>query len=207
MNTEKDPGSPEIWEKRWAKAGGRKESATVLGRLMFGAKKRALKKILSRIGPGTMIEIGCGLGYTGEAFRRAGFDYLGIDASPTAVAVCRKRGLNVELRNLDEVAGVFDLVASDGLLEHLLNFEPPAVQMMSLSRRYVLLIQPNHDSLTGKTLAFLAEILRSRTNVFEYNYRIGDFIRVFDRHGFGLKKNVGVFLNVFRLLLFEKESA
>ncbi len=37
-------------------------------------------------------------------------------------------------------------------------------------------IQPNHDSFWGKTLAYLAELLRGRENVFEYNYRIKDFV-------------------------------
>jgi len=203
MDPENDPGSPEVWERRWART-GRRGGATPVARLMFRSKGRALRKVLSRIRPATMIEVGCGLGYTGKVFRDAGLDYFGIDASPTAVALCRSRGLNVEQKELENVAGVFDLVASDGLLEHSLNFELPALQMMRLSRNYVLLIQPNHDSPTGKTLAFFAEIFRGRTNVHEYNYRIGDFIRTFERHGFRLIESVPVFLNVFRLLLFEK---
>ena len=68
----------------------------------------------------------------------------------------------------------------------------------------MLLIQPNHDSFRGKTLAYLAELIRGDENVFEYNYRIKDFIDVFHRNGFQIVNNYPVFFNVFRLLLFRK---
>jgi hypothetical protein len=75
---------------------------------------------------------------------------------------------------------------------------------MRISRRYVLLIQPNHDSFVGKTLAYLSEILKGGKNVYEYNYRIIDFISIFAADGFKIVKNEKIFLDVFRLLLFEK---
>ena len=76
---------------------------------------------------------------------------------------------------------------------------------------YVLLgwlkkIQPNHDSFWGKTLAYLAELLRGRENVFEYNYRIKDFISVFENNGFKITENYPIFCDVFRLLLFKKHE-
>jgi 2-polyprenyl-3-methyl-5-hydroxy-6-metoxy-1,4-benzoquinol methylase len=195
----------EIWEKRW-KGSGSAPRLTWLGRRMIAAKIRALKKILAGIDAVRMIEIGCGLGDTGQAFREAGLDYRGIDISATAVARSRSRGLHVEEKSLEEVEGTFDLVASDGLLEHILDFEKSAREMMRLSQNYVLLIQPNHDSLTGKTLAFLSEIFRKRANVFEYNYRIEDFLRVFERNGFVLVANRSIFGDVFRLLLFRRKA-
>lgn len=90
------------------------------------------------------------------------------------------------------------------MLEHFINFEPYARHMMRISRKYVLLIQPNHDSFWGKTLVYLSEILRRNDNIYEYNYRIMDFIGVFNRNGFSLEQNRPVFLDVFRLLLFKK---
>ena len=108
------------------------------------------------------------------------------------------------LRKMEDVKEQYDLVSSDGMLEHFLNFEPYAQHLMRISRRYVLLIQPNHDSFCGKTLAYLSELLRGDANVFEYNYRIRDFISVFSRYGFEIAKNSPIFFDVFRLLLFRK---
>jgi hypothetical protein len=85
-----------------------------------------------------------------------------------------------------------------------LNFEPYARLLMNISNNYVLLIQPNHDSFCWKTLAYLAELIRGRENVFEYNYRIKDFINVFQNNGFEITKNYPIFRDVFRLLLFKK---
>jgi len=204
MATEPDPA--EIWEKRWASA-GRGLGLTWLGRRMQRAKARALRLVLGDLERGAMIEIGCGMGHTGLVFRDAGFDYLGIDVSPTAVAISRSRGLRAERMGIEDVRDAFSLVASDGLLEHVLHFEPLAREMMRISRRYVLLIQPNHGSLPGKVLPFLSEIFRGRANVLEYNYRIEDFVRAFERNGFAFRRSVPVFADVFRALLFERRDA
>jgi SAM-dependent methyltransferase len=194
---ERDPA--ETWERRWAKGG-----LTWLGRRMLRAKARGLREALSGMEPGSMIEIGCGLGHTGLVFREAGFEYFGIDISPTAVSVSRSRGLRVERTDLRDVTGAFDLVASDGLLEHALDFEPLARDMMRISRRRVLLIQPNHGSLPGSLLAKLSEIFRGRTNVREYDHSIEDFVRVFAAGGYILVRSDPLFADVFRLLLFER---
>ncbi len=73
---------------------------------------------------------------------------------------------------------------------------------MRLARRYVLIIQPNHASIMGKTLPYLAELIRGDDIVLEYNYRIGDFIDIFQRNGFDIRENIPVFMDVFRILLF-----
>jgi hypothetical protein len=146
------------------------------------------------------------LGHTGLVFRNAGLEYFGIDISPTAVRVSRSRGLRAEQMDLRDVRGMFDLVASDGLLEHALDFEPLARDMMRISRRHILLIQPNHGSAPGKLLARLSEIFRGRTNVREYDHPLEDFIRVFAAGGFALVRDVPVFADVFRLLLFERRT-
>jgi len=196
----------EVWKKRWRGAAGRR-AVTPLGKWMFRSKSRALRKILGTVSVRTAIEIGCGFGYTLSAIRKAGIDAVGIDISPEAVSACARQGLPVRQKDLAEVEERYDLVSSDGLLEHFLNFQPVAERLMGISREYVLLIQPNHDSLAGKILALLAEILRRGVNVHEYNYRIRDFVGVFERGGFRLVRNVPVFADVFRLLVFRKDGS
>ncbi|MFH1654809.1 MAG: methyltransferase domain-containing protein [Pseudomonadota bacterium] len=191
------------WDKRWD-GSQEKERLTILGRKMFNAKEHILKKVLDDIQIRTVVEVGCGLGHTLRIFHDAGYECEGIDISPEAVAVCRKKRLNATLMNLDAMDRQFDLVSSDGMLEHFLNFEPYAEHLVRISRRYVLLIQPNHGSFIGKTLAYLSELLVGDKNVYEYNYRIMDFINIFAGHGFNIVRNEKIFLDVFRLLLFEK---
>ena len=65
-------------------------------------------------------------------------------------------------------------------------------------------IQPNHESFVGKTAVFLAELFRGHENIFEYNYRISDFVESFRSNGCLLKGNHGIGFNIFRLLVFEK---
>lgn len=192
-----------IWDKHW-KGSESRESLTFLGRQMFRAKKKILAQAIKDIKPETVIEVGCGLGHTMQVFQEAGLNYVGIDVSRHAVNVCQKKGLKAELRRLEDVTQQYDLVSSDGMLEHFLNFEPHALDLMRISRHYVLLIQPNHSSFWGKTFTYLAQVFRSNENVFEYNYRIGDFIALFQKNGFVIEKNLPIFFDVFRLLLFTR---
>ncbi|ODS33894.1 MAG: dihydroxyhexaprenylbenzoate methyltransferase [Candidatus Scalindua rubra] len=191
------------WDKRW-EGSEETERVTILSRLMFKAKKKILVKAINDLEIKTVIEVGCGLGYTLEVFMEKGFDCIGIDVSNHAISVCKKKGLNVVLSKVEDVTEKYDLVSSDGMLEHFLNFEPYAQHLMRISNNYVLLIQPNHDSFLGKTFVYLAELFRGDENVFEYNYRIKDFIAVFHKNGFEIIKNYPIFCNVFRLLLFKK---
>ncbi len=193
----------EIWDKRW-EGSEEEERLTFIGKMMFKAKESVLTKAVKDLSIDTVIEVGCGLGHTMEVYQKNGLDCEGIDVSSHAVSVCRDKGLNVSQRKLEDISEKYDLVSSDGMLEHFLNFEPYALQLMNISKNYVLLIQPNHDSFWGKTLAYLSELIRGRENVFEYNYRIKDFITVFRNNGFEITKNYPIFCDVFRLLLFKK---
>jgi len=193
----------ETWDKRW-KGSEEEERLTFIGKIMFKAKEKVLATAINDITNANVIEVGCGLGHTMEVYKKNGLNCVGIDVSSHAVSVCRNKGLNVTQRKLEDITEKYDLVSSDGMLEHFLNFEPYAQQLMNISKDYVLLIQPNHDSFWGKTLAYLAELLRGRENVFEYNYRIKDFITVFQNNGFMITGNYPIFCDVFRLLLFKK---
>jgi len=193
----------ETWDKRW-EGSEEEERLTFIGKIMFKAKEKVLATAINDITNANVIEVGCGLGHTMEVYKKNGLNCVGIDVSSHAISVCRNKGLNVTQRKLEDITEKYDLVSSDGMLEHFLNFEPYAQQLMNISKDYILLIQPNHDSFWGKTLAYLAELLRGRENVFEYNYRIKDFITVFQNNGFMITGNYPIFCDVFRLLLFKK---
>lgn len=192
-----------VWDKRW-EGSETKDALTFLGRQVFKAKRKILAEVIKGIKVDTVIEVGCGLGFTMQVFQALSLNCTGIDVSPRAVNACQKKGLRVALKKLEDVDEQYDLVSSDGMLEHFLNFQPYAKHLMRISRSYVLLIQPNHSSFWGKTLVYLAELLRGNENVFEYNYRINDFIDFFKNNDFVIEKNLPIFFDVFRLLLFKK---
>ncbi|MBF0137516.1 MAG: methyltransferase domain-containing protein [Magnetococcales bacterium] len=207
MTESREQESCQRWDRHW-QATGRIPGVSRMGRLMFHAKEEGLRRVMAplREDVKTILEVGCGPGHIMAMYQRLGFAPMGIDISPTAVAICQERGLAAVERDVMEEPGRYDLVSSDGMLEHFLHFEPMAVRMMHLSRRYVLLIQPNHGSFWGRVLPCLAELIKGEDNILEYNYRMIDFIEVFRRHGFDVVENRPVFGDVFRILLFQSQK-
>ena len=201
-NTDKDVQA--IWNDRWH-GSQVKERLAVVGKMMFRSKQGAIKKLLREVEVRNAIEIGCGLGYTLAVFKNMGIDAFGIDISDVAVQVCQGKGLAAKLGKLEDILDKYELVSSDGMLEHFLNMENYAKHLVRISSKYILLIQPNYSSFVGKTTAYLANLMRGSENVYEYNYRIQDFINVFKRCGTRLIRDDSVFFNIFRILLFEKE--
>ncbi len=193
----------DTWKQRWRNCQG-EEKLTVLGKAMFRAKRRELRKIVSELNVSSVLEAGCGLGETMAVYREMGLKVTGVDISEDAVALCRKKGLDARAMPIEDIQETYDLVSSDGMLEHFLHFEPMARELMRLAQRYVLIIQPNYSSRTGQTMAWLANLLRGSVNVYEYNYRLDDFHGVFAANGFTIFRSVPVFGDVFRILLYQR---
>lgn len=192
----------DIWDKHWD--GGQK--LTFAGKIFMPKRMAALRETIESIYVKTAIDVGCGYGHLLTLFKNAGLSYVGIDISENSIEACKKKGLNARIGKIEKESNTYELVASEGMLEHFLNFEPFARHMMRISERYVLLMQPNHDSFTGDTLAYVTRLLRGNNIVFEYNYRIKDFINVFESNGFRVVKCEPLLLDTSRLLLFEKDN-
>lgn len=203
MNTKTSNQLYNQWENYWGR--DKRHNLTWIGKLMLQSKQKALKEVLQEIKPTTAIDVGCGLGFTLSVFKELGINTIGIDTSKTAIKVCQDKGLKAIQKNLEEVTDRYDFVFSDGILEHFLNFEPYARHLMKISDNYVLIIQTDHGSFLGKTAIYFGELLKGSKNVLEYNYRIKDFVSVFEKHGFKLISEKGFFLGIFKSLLFEKK--
>ena len=76
-------------------------------------EKEGMKYVRGRI-----LDIGCGAGRVGLHLQRKGHDVLGIDNSPLAVTVCRKRGLRqvrfMPVTKLSSQIGFFDTLIMYG---------------------------------------------------------------------------------------------
>ena len=92
--------------------------------------------------PGRMIVLGCGRGHDALLFARAGFDVLGIDFAPTALAAARAAAQAAGLAVRFEQHDLFDLPATwDGMFDYVL--EHTCVSALPPARRpaYVAVVQ------------------------------------------------------------------
>lgn len=93
-----------------------------------------------------ILDAGCGTGKLASFWLNEGYDVLGIDISDGALAITNKKG--VKAIKADIVKGLpfednsFDLVYSDGLLEHFVDPEPILAELFRVSKQYVFTIVP-----------------------------------------------------------------
>lgn len=107
-------------------------------------------RLVEHARPKTVMDVGCGEGYTLAALRDAGIDadLSGIDLSETAVAKARSRlGPEVKVRVHDarlaaEHAEKFDLVMMTEVLEHLEQPEQMLGVLADLTNQWVILSVP-----------------------------------------------------------------
>lgn len=184
-----DEGS---WEKIWKS----ERELNFFGKKLRKEQFKSIKKILKNMDlskHSRIIDIGCGEGLTLSFFKKYGFEnIIGIDVSKSSIDLCRKRGYNIgkdiflmDGSNTKFKNKEFDLVFSDGLLEHFKDFEPFIKEWCRISRKYVLITQPNHFSFWSRLVRVLSE-----PEVYEYTYTIKDFENVFNKYGFRLIKKL-----------------
>ncbi|HAM38257.1 MAG: hypothetical protein A2474_03960 [Elusimicrobia bacterium RIFOXYC2_FULL_34_12] len=201
MNKINSQSDYELWDTHWKN----ENSITLVGKVILREKQKKIKKILKQKSISTAIDIGCGLGYSLDTLSKIGISkIIGIDISNTAIDTCTKKGYTVFNRKLENENGNYDLVFSDGLIEHFQDFTLYAQHLMRISNKYVLLAQTDHDSIIVKILLFLENIFRKGENIYEYPHKIRDFINFFQKEKFKLVANENVFFKGFKILLFEK---
>jgi len=154
-----------------------------------------------------IIDLGCGTGRTIKMFRDLRYyNSIGIDISQNSIQHCSRNGfiINKDVFLMDGTKtkfndNSFDLVFADGVLEHFKDFTPFVKEMCRISKKYVLITQPNHFSLYGKIL-----LLLNRKVVDEYTYKISDFENCFKKFDFKLTRKTSFNFNEQWALLFKK---
>jgi len=93
----------------------------------------------------SLLEIGCSQGVTVKKFQEKGIDSYGIDVSDVAIQEAKKMGLSVcqvgSVTNLPFESGVFDVVFSCDVLEHLIapDVEKAIREIKRVSKKYLFL--------------------------------------------------------------------
>ena len=200
----------DTWDKHWEEE---ETKSTFIGKLITQEKQSKLWEI-ALYDVHTVLEIGSGQGYLTEILEHIAegyerwisqrFDYEGIDYSKKSVEICRSKNLNVRQADMFDLRKKYDLVMSDGILEHHLDYPRLIKKMCSLSNRYVMVIQPNHQSFIIRLLLLLEMLFKPDKNVYEYNFRIYDYEEEFKRNGFHLEKGEDIFFGGYVMLLFKR---
>jgi ubiquinone/menaquinone biosynthesis C-methylase UbiE len=181
----------------------------IISRLNMFYRDRQIIKVLKEIKPRVILDVGCGIGRTVNVFKKSGFNARGIDNSESSISFCKKNGLEADLMDASRINftdNFFEAVFAEGLLEHFENYEPFVKEMTRVSKKYILLIQPNAHSVFGKLLNWGIEHF-TKDNVKEIPYRMEDYAKTFEKYDCKLLSNKGAALNTFRVLLFEKNNS
>jgi 2-polyprenyl-3-methyl-5-hydroxy-6-metoxy-1,4-benzoquinol methylase len=108
-NSRYDDASVELYEER----------QNTLVQLWF---ERIARDLTAKLGPGRVLDVGCGTGSLLRVFHTFGWESWGIDLSPWSLRFAEKYGFELVQGTLEERGpslGKFDLVVSTSTLEHI----------------------------------------------------------------------------------------
>lgn len=127
---------------------------------------------LSRMPPGTLLDVGCGRGDLAGAFVRHGWRVVGVDPSPSACELARTRGVDARVGTLETVA--LDTESFDGVvMTHSLEHVPDPLGELARIHRLLrpeglfVISVPNFDSWQRERFGadwFPLELPRHRTH-------------------------------------------
>lgn len=203
------PSKVKLWDKHY-----RVYEPTRLGKIMYSSHRRVLKKTMDMFLKGTTIlDVGCGKGSTLSSFREWGFgSSIGIDLADSGLEICQQAGLELgkDVFKLDATDTPykdreFDLVFAEGILEHYKDYMPFVREMCRVANKYIVLVQPNHYSIYGRLIKYGWLLLRQDSGgIEELTYKISDFCRDFESHGFKHIKSNFTPLRENAVLVFER---
>jgi cyclopropane fatty-acyl-phospholipid synthase-like methyltransferase len=214
-----------MWDEEWSEFKG----TSFFGRFLRIAQRRAFKKIFSKINidrNSKVIDVGCGSGTTLYFLKKYGFvNSIGIDSSPQSLNICKEffgleNGRDIFLMDAAKTnfrSEQFELVFSDGLLEHFKNPIPIIKEKCRISKKWILLFQPNHSSLINKIKQMLSIFvirfykkgriyLEALTWQSEFDYTKDDYNKWFKKFGFNLVDCGGLNFNESMWLLFQRSE-
>jgi len=192
----------EHWDKVW------EEEPTWLGALLLKNAEKKMVKMLKKRLPITasILEIGAG---SGRALYTVACSYpkaLGIDYSGMAIKRCQDKRLNVIKMDGSKTSfknEEFDLVFSEGVLEHYNNMDVLVKEMVRITKNYVLMIQPNPHSIVRHIRDIFWKI-SGKAHANEILYQVEDYTKVMERRNFTLVEHEKSFLGMFDIMLFKR---
>ena len=209
-----EPNRMSLWEAYWVS----NQQSTIVGNFTHWFYLHILQKALNRLNitnKAKILDMGCGRGTTLNKFREFGFsNSIGIDLSEQGFHRCQidfgfqlgKDVFKMDATKTSYPDKNFDLVFSEGLLEHFIDYTPFVKEMIRISNKYVIIIQPNHLSLEGAFFKLGWQLLRKNAGgVVEFTYSMSHFIKTFEHLNFKCVKKIHTVANA--ILIFERQKS
>ena len=203
----------EEWESIWREYRG----LNFLGRQLKKHQFKVLKKIIDELElkkDSRIIDVGCGSGFTLSFFKTLGFTKsVGTNFSENSIKVSEKnfdfkKGKDLFVMDVQKMGfenNFFDMVFSDGMLEHFEDFNSAAREMTRISKKYILLFQPNQTSIFGRLKDLFFRLGKVSWDK-EYPHPEGEYLDVFQKLGYQLRKKGSIHFREQFWLLFEKQN-
>ena len=201
----------ENWNKAWDKY-----ESNFLGRKLHKERIKVIGKILTIPKTSSIIDVGCGCGDTLSIIRGLGYlNSVGIDAAESSMVVCQdkynfKLNIDIFFKNAMQTGypdKSVDMVFSQGMLEHYDDcgdFNRIVKEICRLSRQWVLLLQPDQDSLFG-LVKKLWENTGHSSWAKEFYYNKKYYVYTMENNCFKLIKSGSVNWKEEMYLLFERD--
>jgi ubiquinone/menaquinone biosynthesis C-methylase UbiE len=106
-----------------------------------------------------ILDAGCGTGKLASFMVSKGYDVIGVDNSDEALVLTKSKGVHVEkgdiLKGLPFEDNTFDLVYSDGLLEHFTDPLPIIKELSRVSKKNLVTFVPRIELYSSITAMLL----------------------------------------------------
>lgn len=118
--------------------------------------KTDLDGIKNYIQRGSILDIGCGIGHFLSVAKADGWNVRGVEVSPFAGSVCKKKGLDVFIGNFNDVeyeTDMFDVITASDVLEHIVDpnsFVEKVFRILKKNGIFVVSV-PNVACLAART--------------------------------------------------------
>lgn len=202
------------WERYHAEKEGR---PTIIGRFFTDQYTHLLNKVLDDLNlakDSSILDVGCGSCRFLYFFRERGYyNSIGIDLSRSGLKNAYRdygyvQGKDVFLMDALKTSFPskhFDLVFSEGILEHFTDYRPCIYEMCRISRRNIIVVQPNFSSILRWIAKIVWELFyRNLGGVREYPYLLREFVTVFEYCGFDVRKNYFTLLRENAIMVFQR---
>jgi len=132
----------EIWDNFWIK----KEDWLMIMKLTPTYKNITKKFNEINLKNAKILDLGCGTGKLASFWKENNHNIIGVDISDKALSITKKFGIDSikadGIKKLPFKDNTFDLVYSDGLLEHFKNPTPIIEEKFRVSKNYIFTIVP-----------------------------------------------------------------
>ena len=165
----------------------------------------SILKIARKLSPKNILEVGCGSGRMMKKLQKLA-PYTGIDNTPSGIELSKSG--NVYLMEADKTHfenNEFDLVYSERLLEHYPDFSPFVKEMARISKKWILLLQPNYHSPAGKLLNWGTKTFSRDPE--EIPYKPSDYILSFSENNCTISLEKIILFSAFKIYLFQKNTS